>query len=55
MKSTNSKRIKNINGMEQIMIDLKPKRSESFVYSNRDLEVTKLVEYIEKKRKKIKI
>ena len=54
MKSTNSKRIKNINGMEQIMIDLKPKRSESFVYSNRDLEVTKLVEYIEKKKKENK-
>ena len=54
MKSTNSKKIKNINGMEQIMIDLKPKRSESFVYSNRDLEVTKLVEYIEKKKKENK-
>ena len=51
MSSRNAKRIKNINGMEQIMIDLKPNRCDSFVYSNKDLDVTNLVKYIEEKKK----
>lgn len=50
MSSRNAKRIKE-NGMEQIMIDLKPRRCDSFVYSNKDLDLTKLVKYIEEKKK----
>lgn len=45
------KRIKNINGMEQIMLDIKPNRCDSDVYINQKMDVTKLVEYIEGKKK----
>ena len=51
MSSRNAKRIKNLNGMEQIMIDLKPQRCNSFVYSNKDFNVTNLVKYLEEKKK----
>ena len=54
MGSRNAKRIKNINGMEQIMIDLKPRRSDSFVYCDKDLDLTNLVKYMEKKKKENK-
>lgn len=50
MGSRNAKRIKNINGMEQIMIDLKPRRCDSFVYSQTNIDVTNLVKYIQKKK-----
>lgn len=50
MSSRNAKRIKNIHGMEQIMIDLKPNRCDSFVYSHIDFDVTELVKYIQKKK-----
>ena len=46
-----AKRVKNINGMFQIMLDLKPKRSDSDVFINQKMDVTKLVEYVEKKKK----
>ena len=51
MSSRNAKRVKDIHGMEQIMIDLKPKRCDSFVYSQIDLDVTELAKYIDKKKK----
>ena len=51
MSSRNAKRIYDIHGMEQIMIDLKPRRCDSFVYSNKELDVTNLVKYVEKKKK----
>lgn len=50
MSSRNAKRIKNLNGMEQIMIDLKPRRCDSFVYSHPNIDVTNLVKYIEEKK-----
>ena len=37
MGSRNAKRVKNLHGMEQIAIDLKPHRCDSFVYSQVDL------------------
>ena len=46
-----AKRIKDINGMFQIMLDLKPKRCDSDVFINQKMDVTKLVEYIEKQKK----
>ena len=52
MSSRNAKRVKDIHGMEQIMIDLKPNRCDSFVYSQIDLDVTELANYIEKMKKK---
>lgn len=49
--SRNAKRIKNLNGLEQILIDLKPKRCDSFIYSELNLDVTNLVKYVENKKK----
>ena len=46
-----AKRIKDINGMFQIMLDLKPNRCDSDVFINQKMDVTKLVEYVEKKKK----
>ena len=45
-----AKRIRNINGMEQILIDLKPKRCDSDVYINQKIDVTNLAKYIEEKK-----
>ena len=46
-----AKRVKDITGMGQILIDLKPKRCDSDVFINQKVDVTKLVEYVEKKKK----
>ena len=45
-----AKRIKDINGMYQLMFDIKPKRCNSDVFINQKMDVTKLVEYVEKKK-----
>lgn len=50
MSTRNAKRVKDITGMQQIMIDLKPDRCDSDVYINQKMDVTKLVEYINKKK-----
>lgn len=47
----NAKRIKDINGMTQILLDLKPDRCDSDVYINHKVDVTNLVKYIEDKKK----
>lgn len=47
----NVKRVKNINGMNQIMLDLMPKRCDADVYVNRKMDVTNLVKYVDKKKK----
>lgn len=47
-----AKRVKDINGLTQILIDLKPYRCDSDVYINEDVDVTELVKYIEKKKSK---
>lgn len=49
--SKDARRIKDINGMFQIMLDLKPNRCDSDVFINQKMDVTKLVEYVEKKKK----
>lgn len=51
MGSRNATRVKNISGMEQIGIDLKPRRCDSFVYCHKDFDLTNLAKYIEKKKK----
>lgn len=45
------KRIKDIDGLNQILIDLKPKRCDSDVFINQKIDVTNLVKYIENKKK----
>lgn len=46
-----AKRIRNISSTSQVMIDLKPGRCDSDVYINQKMDVTKLVKYIEEKKK----
>ena len=43
--------IRDINGMFQLMLDLKPNRCDSDVYINQKMDVTNLVKYVEKKKK----
>ncbi len=50
MSTRNAKRVKDITGMQQVCIDLKPDRCDSDVYINQNMDVTKLVEYIKKKK-----
>ena len=51
MARLNSKRIK-IGGMTQICIDLKPRRCDADVFLNTKIDVTNLVDYIDKRKKK---
>ena len=44
-------RVKNISGLGQILLDLKPQRSVSDVFINQKMDLTELVKYIEKKKK----
>ena len=50
MARNNVTRVK-INGMEQLLIDLKPKRNEGDVFLKTPVDVTNLVEYINKAKK----
>ena len=51
---SDAKRVKDINGLSQLLIDLKPYRCDSDVYINEDVDVTNLVKYIESKKSKNK-
>ena len=46
------KRIKDIDGIHQIMIDIKPNRCDSDVYINQKMDLTELVKYITEKKEK---
>lgn len=46
------KRVRNISGLNQIMIDIKPKRCDSDVYINQKIDVTNLCDYMTKAKKK---
>ena len=46
-----AKRIDNIDGLAQLSIDLKPNRSVSDVYINQKMDVGKLIDYINEKKK----
>ena len=52
MRSRYARRVKDFNGMNQIMIDLKPQRCVSDVYINMKMDMTKLIDYLDKKKKK---
>lgn len=54
MSSRNAKRIKDLNGMEQIILDLKPRRSDSFVYCDKDIDLTNFVKYMDNLKKEHK-
>ena len=51
MARMNSRRIK-IGGMTQLCIDLKPRRCDADVFINTPIDVTNLVDYIDKKKSK---
>ena len=51
MARINSKRVK-IGGMNQLMIDLKPRRCDADVFINTPIDVTNLVDYVNKRKKK---
>ncbi len=44
------RRIDHLSGMGQIILDLKPKRCDSYVFINQEMDLTTLTEYIEKKK-----
>ena len=46
-----AKRVKDISGMFQIMLDLKPNRCDSDVFINKKMDLTNLVKYIDEKKK----
>lgn len=46
----NARRVDDITGMGQILIDLKPNRCDSDVYINQKMDVTKLCQYIQDKK-----
>ena len=48
----NAKRVDNISGLSQILIDLKPDRCVSDVYINQKMDVTELCKYVDKLKKK---
>ena len=51
MARINSKRVK-IGGMNQLMIDLKPRRCDADVFINTPIDVTNLVDYVNGRKKK---
>ncbi len=51
MGPRNAHRAKDVLPMEQLNIDIKPRRCDSFVFQQKDFDVTNLVSYIEKKKK----
>ena len=50
MSTRNAKRVKDITGMQQILIDLKPHRCDADVYINQKMDVTKLMKYLKKRK-----
>lgn len=51
MKRKDAKKVKDIDGLHNILIDLKPRRCDSDVYINQKIDMTNLVKYIDKKKK----
>lgn len=45
-------KVKDVTGMQNILFDLKPNRSESEVYMNSDIDVTEFVKYMKKLKEK---
>lgn len=43
-----AKKVRNLDGLHNVMIDIKPERCDSDVYMNKEIDVTKLIKYVEK-------
>lgn len=46
-----AKKVRNIDGLHNVMIDIKPERCDSDVYMNKEIDITKLIKYVEKYKK----
>ena len=46
-----AKKVRNLDGLHNVMIDIKPERCDSDVYMNKEIDVTKLIKYVEKDKK----
>ena len=51
MSRNSGYKVKDVTGMQNIMFDLKPNRSESEVYMNAKVDVTEFVKFIKKEKK----
>ena len=47
-----ARRVKDYTGMMQLACDIKPNRSVSDVFINQKMDVTELMKYLDKKKKK---
>ena len=47
------KKVRDIHGIQNILIDFKPNRCDSSVYMNRKIDMTEFVKYVDKKKKDI--
>lgn len=52
MRKKFGRRVKDITGMMQLNCDIRPTRQESYLFANQKYDVTNLMEYLEKKKKK---
>lgn len=46
-----AKKVRNLDGLHNVMIDIKPERCDSDVYMNKEIDVSKLIKYVEKYKK----
>ena len=46
-----AKKVRNLDGLHNVMIDIKPERCDSDVYMNKEIDITKLIKYVEKYKK----
>ena len=46
-----AKKVRNMDGLHNIMIDIKPERCDSDVYMNKEMDVSKLIKFVEKYKK----
>ncbi len=48
-------KVKDIHGMQNILIDFKPNRCDSTVYMNSKIDMTNFVKFMDKKKKEIEV
>ncbi len=46
-----AKKVRNLDGLHNVMIDIKPERCDSDVYMNKEIDITNLIKYVEKYKK----
>ncbi len=46
-----ARKVRNMDGLHNIMIDIKPERCDSDVYMNKEMDISKLIKFVEKYKK----